>query len=279
MDYFIENLLYTGYNKKVMLENFYKITRRFHMKINFLKKCAAAVLAVSVLSTGLIASAAEISPATPAPQVSDNSEWVFPTPADGQVPYDQYLGALLDVYYRNDPRAFVALGLGTEEEAASIYNEVLNSEVLSMELDSYFNAECPEDIKNDLQTLMAQMLGSARYAVAGCELQADGTYKVTLVYEKMIVFEPLMELYMAVVTDMAENWISYYASYPSDEELMIHIVAALRDSLRVTLENVTYAAPAITTVTFRPQGGVCLPDVNDIAKIESALFDTDYIMD
>lgn len=249
------------------------------MKMKFLKRCAAAVLAVSVLSTGLIASAAESSPNNSAQQVYEDSEWVFPTPADGQVPYDQYLSALLDVFYRNDPRAFVALGLGTEEEAASIYKEVLNSELLSMELDSYFNEGCPEDITTDLQTFMAQILGSARYATAGCELQADGTYKVTLVYEKMIFFEPLMELYLAVVTDMATNWFSYYASYPSDEELMIHIVAALRDSMRVTLENVTYAAPAITTVTFRPQGGIYLPDVSDIASIESALFDTDYVTD
>lgn len=249
------------------------------MKMKFLKSCTATVLAVSVLSTGLIASAAESSPNNPAQQVYEDSEWGFPTPADGQVPYDQYLSALLDVYYRNDSRAFVTLGLGTAEEAASLYNEVLNSELISMELDSYFNGECPQDIITDMQTLMAQMLGSARYAVAGCELQADGTYKVTLVYEKMIFFEPLTELYMAVVTDMATNWLSNHASYPSDEELMIHVVAALRDSMRVTLENVTYAAPAITTVTFRPQGGICLPDVNDIANIQSVLFDTDYILD
>ena len=219
------------------------------------------------------------SPNNPVQEVYGNTGWTLPVPAEEQVPYDQYLSALLDVYCRNDSRAFVALGLGTEEDATLLYNAVLDSEILSMELDSYFGAECPEDLKTDLQTLLAQLLGGARYAVTGCELQADGTYKITIIYEQMIIFEPLMELYMAVVTDMASTWFTDHASFPSDEEMMIHIVAALRDSLRVCLENVKYAAPAIATVTVRPQNGIYMPDLDDIENLENLLFDTNAVLD
>lgn len=255
------------------------------MKINFFKRCAAAVLAISVLSMGTIASAAESSSIAYGSNRTDIAQKVYEAPEQtlsgasetAQVPYDLYLSALLDVYYRNDSRAFVALGLGTAEEAAMIYNAVLDSELLSMELESLLGMECPEALENEFRVLMTQILGGARYAVAGCELQADGTYTITVVYEKMILFEPMMNLYLAIVTDMATTWFSDYNSIPSEEEMMIQLLAALCSCMRVCLENVTYAAPAITTLSVNPQNGNYLPDIADIVNLETVLFDTDIM--
>ena len=229
------------------------------MKINFLKRCAATLMAVSVLSTGLTVSAAEntaVPQNAPAPTVSDAS--------GTDLPYDQYLSALLDVCFRNDARAFVAMGLGSEEDAAEIYDSILGT-------------ECPESLKNDFRTAMAQLLANARFAVAGCDLQADGSYKITIVYEKMIFFEPLMNLYTAILTDLATTWLSDPAAAPSEEDMMVQIFAALCSSMNVCLENATYAAPALTTVSFTPVSGIYLPDIGDIATLEKKLFDTDYI--
>lgn len=242
------------------------------MKINFLKRCAATLMAVSVLSTGLTVSAAEntaVPQNAPAPTVSDAS--------GTDLPYDQYLSALLDVCFRNDARAFVALGLGSEEDAAEIYNSILDAEMSSLDLDSILGTECPESLKNDFRTAMAQLLANARFAVAGCDLQADGSYKITIVYEKMIFFEPLMNLYTAILTDLATTWLSDPAAAPSEEDMMVQIFAALCSSMNVCLENATYAAPALTTVSFTPVSGIYLPDIGDIATLEKKLFDTDYI--
>ena len=243
------------------------------MIVQFLKRCAAAVIAISVLSTGLMANAAE-SDAVSQTAYSDS----VPDLSGEQIPYDQYLSALLDVYFRNDSRAFVALGLGTAEDAALFYNEVLDSELLSIEIESILGIECPEVLENELRALMAQLLGSARYAVTGCELQADGTYEVTIIYEQAIIFQPLMELYMAVFLDLYTTWFEDYASAPSEEDMMIQILAALCSSLRVCLENVTYAEPAITTVSIEPQNGIYLPNIDDIANLENLLFDTNFIL-
>lgn len=256
------------------------------MKLKFLKRCAATVMAVSVLSMGLVTNAAQSStvirednPNGVAQKVYGDSESVFPFPNGEQIPCDQYLSALLDFYYRNDPQAFVALGLGTAEEAAAYYNEAFDIELLSTELESFLGIECPEILENELRTLMLRLMGSARYAVTGCELQPDGTYEVTVIYEQMIIFNPLMELYMAVVTDLAQTWVADYASAPSEEDMMIQLLAALCSSLNVCLDNVTYAEPAITTVSFVPQGGVYLPDMDDIADLEDLLFDTYTILE
>ena len=47
--------------------------------------------------------------------------------------------------------------------------------------------------------------------------------------------------------------------------------------MNVCLENATYAAPALTTVSFTPVSGIYLPDIGDIATLEKKLIDTDYI--
>ncbi|MCM1183666.1 MAG: hypothetical protein NC337_09855 [Roseburia sp.] len=258
------------------------------MKIKFFKRCAAAVLAVSVLSMEIIAGAAESgsvtygnNPAGIAQQTcADAGQTLSGASETVPVPYDLYLSALLDVWYRNDSRAFVALGMGTEEEAAMIYNAVLDSEFLSMDLDAFLGTECPEAIENEFRVLMTQLMGGTRYAVAGCEPQDDGTYTITVVYEQMVIFEPLMNLYLAIVLDMAETWSSSdYNSFPTDEEMMIQLLAALCSSMRVCLENVTYAPPALTTLSVNPQGGNYLPDIEDIAKLEMILFDINTLYD
>lgn len=253
------------------------------MKNNILKQCVAAILAVCVLSTGITVSAAQSAPNPDSIAQSlygDVNDPAVPTPPGAaSVPYDQYLGALLDVFYRNDSRAFVALGLGTAEEAALLYNSVLDSELISLELDNFIGMECPESLENDFRTAMMQMLGGARYAVAGCELQADGTYQVTIVYEQMIIFEPLMNLYIVIVTDMATKWFDGSVPFPSDEEMMIQLLAALYSSLNVCLQNVTYAPPALTTVSIEPVDGAYYPNLDDISRLQALLFDTDAVMD
>lgn len=256
------------------------------MKMKFLKRCAATVMAVSVLSMGLVSNAAQSSAVMPkdspdnvAQKVYGDSEPVFPFPNGEQISCDQYLSALLDFYYRNDPQAVIALGFCTAEEAAAYYSEAFDMDFLSSELDSFLGVECPEALENELRTLMLRLTGGAHYAVTGCELQPDGTYEVTVICEQMIIFNPMMELYTAVVTDLVQTWAADSASAPSEEDMMIQLLAALCSSLNVCLDNVTYAEPALTTVSFEPQDGVYIPDTGDIDDLENLLFDTYTILE
>lgn len=256
------------------------------MKIKILIRCAATFLAVSMLSMNLVATAAESGSSTPAgtpdstvQTMPDDTTNQLPMPVGGQMPCDQHLSALLDVYYRNDQQAFVALGLGTAEEAEAFYSMILDTELLSAELEAELGIEFPASIKNDLRDLTVRLLAGARYAVAGCELQPDGTYEVTVIYEQMIIFKPVMELYMAVIEDLGRTWFANYDSMPSKEDMMIQVMAALCSSLRACLENVTYAEPAIATVTFEPREGLYLPNADDFDNLESLLFDMDTLFD
>lgn len=248
------------------------------MKVNFFKKCAALVIAVSVLSTGLTANAAQNSSVHAVQQAYGDSEWLWPAPAETQVPYDQYLSALLDVLYRNDSQAFVALGLGTAEDAAQIYSDNLDIEYFSEDLAESLGVQFPEALENDLLAHMARLIGSARYAVAGCELQADGTYEVTVIYEQLQIFQPLMKIYRTVLSDMITAWLSDYASYPGDEEMTIQVLAAFCSSLKVCLDNPVYAEPALTTVTIEPYDGAYIPNTDDIYTLELLFFDTDTVL-
>lgn len=259
--------------------------RRFQMKINFLKKFAAAIISVTMLSMGMVANAAESDTTNNTVlEAYDDSEWSFPTFTGDPSTYDQYLGALMDVCFRNDSQAFVALGLGTAEDATLIYNTVIydaggDFDAFNTEFESLYGVKCPETLKNDLQLLMAQLLGSARYAVTGCELQADGTYQVTIIYEQLQIFKPLMEVYMASISDMAEAWFADYSSMPSEGDLMIQILNTYCNCMRVCLDNATYAEPAITTVSIQQQAGIYQPDMDDFGDLIYLLFDTNSLVE
>lgn len=248
------------------------------MKINIFRKCAATVIAVSMLSMNLTAAAAEPAPVLPKDPSDSAAQTSLPAPDGEQVPCDQYLSALLDYYYRSDPQAFVTLGLGTAEEAAAFFNDLSDTDYSAI-LEAELGIELPEPIGNELQNLMTQLMASTRYAVTGYELQPDGTCEVTVIYEQLIIFRPLMELYTAVVTDLVQTWLAGYDSIPDDEDLMIQLTAAYSSSLRVCLENATYAEPAITTVTLEPYGGIYLPDPDDFDGLESLLFDVDSFLE
>jgi len=254
------------------------------MKIQFFKKCAAAIMAVCVLSISITSNAAEGCPVAysdpvriTTQKVNGDSDGVAPAPSGEQVLYDQYLSAILDVYFRNDSQAFVALGLGTAEDATLLYNAVITAELDSLDLDSLLGIDCPEELENDMKALMIQLLGTARYAVTGCELQPDGTYKITLIYEQVQIFGPLMELYKATITDMAHTWLTTSGILPSEEEMMIQMLTALCSNIRTSLENVTYAEPTITTISVNPNNNFGIPEVEEIINLEALLFDTDAI--
>ncbi|MDE7029501.1 MAG: hypothetical protein K2P63_05900 [Lachnospiraceae bacterium] len=254
------------------------------MKKNFLRKCSALVLTACILtagtlSAGLTAKAEQDAPAAGTQQAGEESRWRFPAPAEAQASYDQYLGALLDFLYRNDPQAFVALGLGTAEEAAELYNRELGLDAFCKGFTSSLGIDLPEALINDLKMLMIRIISSARYAVSGCELQADGTYEVTVIYEQLQVFAPTMELFEAVFTELTESWYASPDSYPGNEDMMIQIIAALFSSLRVCLDNPVYAAPALTTVTIEPSGGAYIPNPEDLASLEALFYDTEAVLD
>lgn len=183
-----------------------------------------------------------------------------------------YMQALLDASYKNDPTGFVAMNIGTAEEAAALYEQGIDSE-----MDAFLSGlEVSAELQSDFRQLFKDMLASTRYSVCGAEKLDDGTWEVTIIYEQMLIFSPVMDTYELVISDMIEEWF-YAPEIPSEEEMTHSLIVALRDCLQNALANAAYAEPAVTTIRVESIGGKWIPNRSDVEDFEMILFDVDSV--
>lgn len=185
-----------------------------------------------------------------------------------------YLQAILDNSYKNDSTAIVESGIATAEEAAAIYEQGLDAEVAAVTASAGFTEEQLEGMRD----VMADMLANAKYTVGEAEAQDDGSYVVTVTYEKMIVFGPAIENYMAEAEALATKWTEAALAgenVGSEEELTQEIIDLFGTTLAESAANATYEAPQTTTVRIEMVDEVYQPNQDDLMNLEMLLFDTD----
>lgn len=184
-----------------------------------------------------------------------------------------YLQALLDASYKNDSTVFVDMGLGSEKEAQALYDKGVDTGT-----DAFCSQlSIPEELQGDFRRIYMDMLGKVHYTVGEAEKQSDGSYIVTVSYEKMIVFQPTLEAHAAKTAQMYQEWVDDPGLTPTDEdEMMRQIIIALKESMEEALAEPEYAGEQTTTVRIELEDGVYTPNTEDVQKLEMALFDTDY---
>lgn len=186
-----------------------------------------------------------------------------------------YTKAILDNSYKNDSTDFVAMKIGTAEEAADLYEQGMDSEMDGMLASAGSISEAQEQ---EFRQVFEDILAGAKYTVGEAEKQDDGSYVVTISYEKMHVFGPAAKTYMDAVMDLASSLEATAMSggdIPSDDELTSMIVDLLKDSLVEAYQNVTYDAAETMTVTIELNNNEYSPNENDLMDLEMAMFDID----
>lgn len=185
-----------------------------------------------------------------------------------------YLAALLDNSYKNDSTALVELGIGTEEEAATIYEQGLDTEMQALTSSAGISAEQAEGLRD----VIADMLAGAKYTVGEAEAQDDGSYVVTVTYEQMNVFGPTIENYMAETEAIVAEWTEAYMAgeeVASEDELMAEVIDLFGTVLADSVANATYEAPQTTTVRIEKVDNAYQPNTEDLTNLEYVLFDSD----
>ncbi len=179
-----------------------------------------------------------------------------------------YLQALLDTSYKNDSKGFVEIKLGTAEDAQALYEQGIDTGVgvfcsrLGVS-DAYIE---------EFRPIYMDMLGKVRYAVEDAEKQSDGSYIVTVSYEKMNVFKPALALHQENVAAMMDGW-AQAAEPPAEEEMVAAVYSEFRSSMETVLAQVQYDEKASMTVRIELINNVYTPNPDDIAGLEKALFD------
>ena len=152
-----------------------------------------------------------------------------------------YLQALLDASYKNDAAIFVDMKL-------------------------------PDAYRESFRQVYMDMLGKVRYTVDTAEKQSDGSYVVTVTYEKMNIFKPALERYQEAVAALAASW-QDAEEPPAEEALAESVYMEFRNSMESVLSEVQYDEAATMTVRIELLENIYTPNTEDIAELEKALFD------
>ena len=179
-----------------------------------------------------------------------------------------YLQALLDTSYKNDSSAFVEIKLGTAEEAQALYEQGIDTGI------GVFCSRLgvSDAYKEEFRQVYMDMLGKVRYTVEEAQKQSDGSYIVTVAYEKMNIFQPALELHQENVAAMMEEWANA-SEAPTEEEMVEAVYREFKNSMETILAEVQYEAAASMTVRIELVDNVYTPNANDIEELEKALFD------
>lgn len=182
-----------------------------------------------------------------------------------------YISAILDNSYKNDSSKFVSMKIGTAEEAAKTYEEGLSSEVDTL-IEISGAGPASDEQRAQVETIMKDIYAKAKYTVDGAEKQDDGSYVVTVSYEQLNVFGPAIEAYLADVESLEEELLNA-TEMPSEDELMERLLTSYIDSFNNALANVTYDAPATTTIRVEVKDQMWQPNSSDVVELETNLFD------
>lgn len=179
-----------------------------------------------------------------------------------------YLQALLDTSYKNDSSAFVEMKLGKAEEAQALYEQGIDTGV------GVFCSRMgvSEDYKEEFRQIYMEMLGKVRYTVDTAEKQSDGSYIVSVSYEKMHIFEPALTMYQEKVAALGDEW-KNSDNVPSEEEIVERVILEFKESMETVLSEVTYEEAASMNVRIELEDNVYTPNTEDIMELEKALFD------
>ncbi|MCD8039147.1 MAG: hypothetical protein LUE96_08700 [Lachnospiraceae bacterium] len=182
-----------------------------------------------------------------------------------------YLQAMLDLSYKNEAEAYVDMGLGTQEEAAALYERGIDSEM------SYFKEtlSLSEEQESEFRGLFEELYKKASYTVGEEQKQEDGSYIVQIAYRRMRVFEPAISAYYEGIAALPEKWEAQEET-PTQEEMLADMVEILCDALRKSIENAEYDEEETLTIAIELAGNVYTPNSDDVAALEQALFDSDY---
>lgn len=130
----------------------------------------------------------------------------------------------------------------------------------------------PDAYRESFRQVYMDMLGKVRYTVDTAEKQSDGSYVVTVTYEKMNIFKPALERYQEAVAALAASW-QDAEEPPAEEALAESVYMEFRNSMESVLSEVQYDEAATMTVRIELLENIYTPNTEDIAELEKALFD------
>lgn len=183
-----------------------------------------------------------------------------------------YVKAILDNSYYNDPSGIVEQGIGTEEDAAAIYEQGIQAQLDAMLTDTTISDELYEEYRQFYKDLYS----SVKYTVGEATEVDENTIEVAVTYQKMNLFVNAMSAYEGMITELVTTWTETALSggeVPSDEQMNEELFATLKSCMIDALANATYSEDASLTIRVELKDDVWTPNQEDLMNLEYSLFD------
>jgi hypothetical protein len=117
-----------------------------------------------------------------------------------------------------------------------------------------------------------EMLKLVKYEVGDAVKQSDGSYTVTVTYEKMNIFAPAVEIYEENVAQLVDDWANSDEEI-EEEEKQRQVILEFKNSMETAMSQVTYDEPEEMTVRIELIDNVYSPNMDDVGELEKALMD------
>lgn len=183
-----------------------------------------------------------------------------------------YVKAILVNSYYNDPSGIVEQGIGTAEEAASIYEQGIQAQMDAMLADTTISDELAEEYRQFYKDLYSKV----KYTVGEATEVDENTIEVVVTYEKMNIFVNSMEVYQEMLGELVTSWTQIALTggeVPTDEQMNEELFAVLKDCMVDALAEVSYCEPATLTIRVELVDNVWTPNQEDLLKLEESVFD------
>lgn len=187
-----------------------------------------------------------------------------------------YVKALMDNSYKNDSTTLVEQKVGTKEQAEALYEEGIQNEIDSL----LNNAVISDGLKEEYSSIVKDIFKSVKYTVGESTKGDNGSYEVTVNYQKMNIFLPAMESYMADLTAYTEEMTAKAENgeeVPTQDEITEQAYTYLKDALKNALGNADYDAETSITVHVELKDNMYSVNENDLKEMELALFDLEAL--
>lgn len=179
-----------------------------------------------------------------------------------------YTQANLDNVFKNDSAKLVEMGAGTAEEAEEIFNQGIDAQMSAFTMTG---VELSEELKADIRNTFVDLFSKVKYTAESAEKQEDGSYIVTVTYEKMKFFEPAMTMYFEEMANVDATQLA-----DADEAALMELsFSIMNDCFKATLENVEYEEPATTTIKVEMVDKKYTMTQSETTKFAEVVFDSD----
>lgn len=176
-----------------------------------------------------------------------------------------YVKAVLDNSYKNDSSGYVSQKIATAEEAKKVYDQGIDTEMNALVSSAGFSIS--DDTKAKFRTTFEKLFAAADYTVKEAEKQDDGSYKVTIEYKQLKVFENALKTFLEKAGEVDQT------SYTDQQALYDDLTMMLADCIDAEVAAAQYGDVETMTVTVKLANKAYTVDQNDLLKLEQSLFD------